>query len=192
MHSKKNFISIVIAIIVSQLIISFAYFSVNKIIKWTQNLDIILEIDNKANKSAIDVVITKIKNIDWVIWIEHKKATASLDELKKDNPWTTSFIERYDIQNPIPDVLLVKINNALAGQKILSLAKLDEYSKVFNQQALVSNNKQEALINELLQFSSNATKSSNNILIILTLLNIVILIWITKLSASLKLVNKIN
>lgn len=173
MNSKK-ILFLVLLLIISQIIISLSYFSVNKIIIWLQKIDITLEINESAKESEISAIITKLKNINWVVWIEHKKSKDSLKEFKKNNPWITSFIERYNIKNPIPDILVLKINDISAGNTIFSMIKLDEYSKTINQQDLDINNKQQNYLNRLWLLIYDISRFSKIVFLSITIINVLI------------------
>lgn len=95
----------------------------------------VIELKNWFNPESLDLFLTNEwnNNLSFV----YKNPSEVLNEFKNNNPELGYFLEKYNISNPLPPVLLVRSSNPVAINDLITQARADKYSSLINQKELV-------------------------------------------------------
>ena len=127
--------------------IFFSYFFLGKSLSFIQQkTDIILEISTWVSKFEIDPLISRFKSIDWVVSVDYISWEKSLDDFKLSHQSLVWIIEKYNIDNPLPDVIEIRLQNIEASTIARSIIREGKYSDVINQDNMAVYDKQQEKI----------------------------------------------
>ena len=111
----------------------FTYFFLNESFNFIQEkTDIILELRTWISKYEIDPLIDRFNDIEWVSSVNFVSWVKSLNDLTLNHPSLVWIIEKYDIDNPLPDIIEIRLQNMEASTIARSIIREWKYSNVLN------------------------------------------------------------
>jgi len=140
--SAVTIVSISLILVIFNVLITINFITKNKIEQFSNKINLKIFLEESANEEDISNIITYLNGFKSVTKITHISKEDSLQLIEEKYPESITFLDEFNIQNPLPESLEVKtktledqtqINETLKKSKYKDLILNSDIKKIHNQ-----------------------------------------------------------
>lgn len=139
-----------------------------------KKVDISIEIQKNADPFSVRRLVDAIESLPYIAEVKHISSKEALEEFSKRHPDINSFLDRYNLKNPLPSTIGIITKSLDKNPEILQFLQQPSYKNVIVSEQITLGTEQNKYIEKLIQITGFVQNVSTWLLIVFTIVTLMI------------------